>query len=70
MNGTISRGLDLLAAGLRPYVADRVSSIRFDARLLSDIERGDAQFLLVLMWDRWNDLLRDELSFVERSLIS
>lgn len=70
MSDSISRGLDLLAAGLRPFVAERVSSTRFDARLLSDIERGDAQFLLVLMWDRWNDLFRDELSFVERSLIS
>lgn len=49
---------------------DAFSSIRFDARLLSDIQRGDAQFLLVLMWDRWNDLFSDELSFVERSLIS
>jgi RNA polymerase subunit RPABC4/transcription elongation factor Spt4 len=65
MYGTISRGLDLLATGLRPYVAARVASVRFDAR-----ERGDAQFLLVFMWDRWNDLFRDELSFVERSLIS
>lgn len=70
MSDTISRGLDLLATGLRPYVAKRVSSIRFDARLLSDIERGDAQFLLIVMWDRWNDLFRDDLSFVERSLIS
>ena len=70
MSDTISRGLDLLAAGLRPYVAERVSATRFDARLLSDVERGDAQFLLVLMWDRWNDLFRNDLSFVERSLIS
>lgn len=70
MSDTISRGLELLAVGLRPYVAERVSSTRFDARLLSDIERGDAQFFLVFMWDRWNDLFRDQLSFVERSLIS
>lgn len=70
MNDTISRGLDLLAAGLRPYVAERVSAVRPDARLLNDIDRGDAQFLLVLMWDRWNDVFRDDLSFVERSLIS
>lgn len=70
MPNTISRGLDLLAYGLRPYVAKRVSSTGFDRRVLSDIERGDAQFLLVFMWDRWNDLFRDELSFVERSLIS
>jgi len=70
MPNTISRGLDLLAAGLRPYIADRVSKSRSDNRVLLDIERGDAQFLLVFMWDRWNDLFRDDLSFVERSLIS
>ncbi len=70
MSNTISRGLDLLAAGLRPYLADRVSKSRPDNRVLLDIERGDAQFLLVFMWDRWNDLFRDDLSFVERSLIS
>ena len=70
MSDTISRGLDLLAAGLRPYLAERVSSKHFDTRIISDIERGDAQFLLVFMWDRWNDLFRDDLSFVERSLIS
>jgi len=70
MSDTISRGLDLLAAGLRPYIANRVSTSRSDNRVLSDIERGDAQFLLVFMWDRWNDLFRDDLSFVERSLIS
>ena len=69
MADTISRGLDLLAAGLRPYIADRVKS-RSDNRVLADIERGDAQFLLVFMWDRWNDLFREDLSFVERSLIS
>lgn len=70
MKETISRGHDLLAARLRPYSAARVASGRFDARVLSDIERGDAQFLLVFMWDCWNDLFRDELSFIERSLSS
>ncbi|MDA1231931.1 MAG: Swt1 family HEPN domain-containing protein [Planctomycetota bacterium] len=70
MNDTISRGLELLASGLRPYVAVRAASIHLNERVLSDIERGDAQFLLVFMWDRWNELFRDDLSFVERSLIS
>lgn len=70
MKDTISSGLDLLATGLRPYVADRAASMACDARILADIEHGDAQFLLVLMWDRWNDMFRQDLSFVERSLIS
>jgi hypothetical protein len=70
MKDTISSGLDLLATGLRPYVADRAASMSCDARILADIEHGDAQFLLVLMWDRWNDMFRQDLSFVERSLIS
>lgn len=70
MNDTISRGLELLASGLRPYVATHAASAQLNERVLSDIERGDAQFLLVFMWDRWNELFRDDLSFVERSLIS
>ena len=70
MKDTISSGLDLLATGLRPYVKDRAASMPSDARILADIEHGDAQFLLVLMWDRWNDMFRQDLSFVERSLIS
>lgn len=70
MRDTISIGLDLLATGLRPYVARRAASMPSDARILADIEHGDAQFLLVLMWDRWNEMFRQDLSFVERSLIS
>ncbi len=70
MKDTISSGLDLLATGLRPYVADRAASVSSDARILVDIKHGDAQFLLVLMWDRWNEMFRQDLSFVERSLIS
>lgn len=70
MTDTISRGLELLASGLRSYVAARAASFQLNERVLSDIERGDAQFLLVFMWDRWNELFRDDLSFVERSLIS
>ena len=70
MKDAISSGLDLLANGLRPYVADRVASLPSDPRILADIEHGDAQFLLVFMWDRWNEMFRQDLSFVERSLVS
>ena len=70
MNDTISRGLELLARGLRPYVSARAGRMGFDERVVADIERADAQYLLVFMWDRWNDLFRDDLSFVERSLVS
>ena len=70
MSDTVSRGLDLLAAGLRPFVARQASVGHRDERTLSDIENGDIQFLLVFMWDQWNDLFRHELSYVERSLIS
>lgn len=42
----------------------------YGIQIIKDIEDGDAQFLLVLMWDHWNQLFRQDLSFVERSLIS
>lgn len=70
MKDTISRGLQLLAAGLRPYIAKHANSRSCDPRILADIEHGDAQFLLVFLWDRWNELFRHDLSFVERSLVS
>lgn len=68
----VSKGLNVLARGLRPYVAARLKQagdIR-DPRLSSDIEAWDAQALLLFMWDYWNDLFRSDLTFVERSLIS
>jgi RNA polymerase subunit RPABC4/transcription elongation factor Spt4 len=70
MKDTISRGLELLATGLRPYVTEQAVSGACDARALREIEHGDAQFLLIFMWDRWNDLFRQDLSFIERSLVS
>jgi hypothetical protein len=68
----VSRALDVLASGLRPYVArrapdDLLSSMHASR---SAILTWDAQSLLVFMWDHWNDLFRQELTFVERSLIS
>ncbi|MEY2727691.1 MAG: hypothetical protein RLZZ458_3558 [Planctomycetota bacterium] len=68
----VSKALDVLAHGLRPYVARRATD---DVLASAHSSRGairswDAQALLVFMWDYWNELFRHELTFVERSLIS
>lgn len=65
----VPKSLELLADGLRPFVASRVEiALRQDVR--SDIAAWDVQQLLVFMWERWNDLFRTELTFVERCLVS
>lgn len=70
MKDPVSEGLFSLAVGLRPYVESRVRCVYRDAGLATDVLTWDSQALMVFMWDRWNDLFRNELSFVERSLIS
>ncbi len=70
MKDAVSEALNSLAAGLRPYVAGRVTSVLRDTELADEIMAWDAQGLMIFMWERWNDLFRNELSFVERSLIS
>ena len=70
MKDPVSLGLKNLATGLRPYVAARVRAVLRDESLAAEIQTWDAQALMIFMWDRWNDLFRHELSFVERSLIS
>jgi hypothetical protein len=70
MKDSISECLHFLALGLRPYVAARVDAVLHNSELASQIGTWDAQSLMVFMWERWNDLFRSELSFVERSLIS
>ncbi len=80
MKGTISTALDHLAKGLTPFVVDRLrqylgedwlrkSSVA-NAVTTADTESWDAQTLLVLMWDHWNQVFRHDLSFVERCLVS
>jgi Swt1-like HEPN len=65
----IAKSLNLLADGLRPYVADRAQAVlRRD--ISADIANWDAQQLLLFIWDRWNDFFRGELSFIERSVVS
>lgn len=70
MRDTILRGLDLLSEGLRPYILREATNGRCEERTLTAIKEGDVQFLLVFMWDYWNDFFRHELSFLDRSIIS
>jgi hypothetical protein len=70
MKDPISEGLNFLTLGLRPYVAFRIDAVFHNSELAAQVGSWDAQALLVFMWERWNELFRSELSFVERSLIS
>ena len=72
VRGRVSRGLDVLASGLRRYVAMRTPSYIL---LEAEESRGgvttwDALSLLIFMWDNWNEVFRHDLTFVERSLVS
>src|SRR6266576_7141437 len=80
----VGKGLELLKAGLRPFVErefkstykDRAAAeaARFmgEARLNTQRSIGDwdAAALLKLMWDSWNDIFRKTLGPAERSLLS
>ena len=81
----VGKGLDLLSAGLRPFVERELKSHLGDkwADVLADsaTSRGqktkaqgpnlnDPQVLLSVMWDQWNDVFRDVLGPAERSLVS
>jgi predicted AAA+ superfamily ATPase len=81
----VGKGLDLLSAGLRPFVERELKSHLGDkwADVLADSAspRGqkakaqgsnlnDPQVLLGVMWDQWNDVFRDVLGPAERSLVS
>jgi hypothetical protein len=69
MSDPIAESLLHLATGLRPYIASRTDPIlRTDIR--KELDSWDAQQQLLFMWERWNDLFRSDLSFVERSVIS
>ncbi|MEO2013750.1 MAG: Swt1 family HEPN domain-containing protein [Fuerstiella sp.] len=80
MKDTISTGLQILASGLAPYVDDmlrhkfgedwqRANKV---AQVINSADRTqwDAQVVLLLMWDHWNQVFRHDLGFVERSLVS
>ena len=81
----VGRALDLLRAGLAPFVARevtervKVQAVRMDAirrfaedPVLADrpMAEWDASGLLRLMWETWNDVFRNTLGFTERSLVS
>ncbi|MCA9048804.1 MAG: hypothetical protein KDA89_08760 [Planctomycetaceae bacterium] len=80
MKGTITSGLQILARGLSPYVAEKLRAAFGEnwpeagsiANVINspDPEQWDAQVVLVLMWENWNRVFRQDLSFVERSLVS
>lgn len=81
----VGKALDLLKAGLGPFVGreikaaiaantlslDKVRSYAEDPMLGSKpIEEWDASALLKLMWETWNEVFRKTLGFSERSLVS
>lgn len=81
----VGKGLDLLAAGLRPFVERELKSHLGEnwqsALAESGSGRGaksrsqspnldDPHVLLGVMWDQWNAVYRDVLGATERSLVS
>lgn len=82
----ITKGLDLLTAGLFPYVEREMKAVYADRWLdaaRESFRRGrgpnipadqalkwDAHALLTVMWDQWNSVFRNKLGFRERSLVS
>jgi hypothetical protein len=80
----VGKGLDLLKAGLAPFVdhefkrayndraAAEASRFMGDARLNTQrpIADWDAAALLTLMWNSWNEIFRKTLGRSERSLVN
>ena len=81
----VGKALELLRAGLAPFVEREVQSnvkagrVHMDVlRRFSDdpllnskpISQWDAGALLRLMWDTWNDVFSRTLGYAERSLVS
>ena len=81
----VGKSLELLRDGLAPFVRREVTAkVRAGAVRMDTIRRftedprlankpfgdWDAAALLKLMWDTWNDVFRDTLGFIERSLVS
>lgn len=76
--------MDLLTAGLAPYVEMKLRAIHRDnwiraasASFRDDRSRQngsgidwDAHALLTVMWDQWNSVFRHDLGHFERSLVS
>jgi predicted AAA+ superfamily ATPase len=81
----VGKALDLLKAGLGPFVEReikaaiavntlsmaKVKGFVEDPNLANkNINEWDAAALLKLMWETWNDVFRRTLGFAERSLVS
>lgn len=81
----VGKALELLRAGLAPYVEREVQeAVRAGAVNMETVRRyaedpllknkpiaeWDAAGLLKLMWETWNDVFRKTLGFAERSLVS
>lgn len=80
----ITTAMDLLTEGLTPYVEVKLREVHQDnwTRAVSSSfrdDRGrvtqervdwDAQALLTVMWDQWNNVFRNDLGHFERSLVS
>lgn len=70
MKDPVSQGLMQLADGLRPWVVGIAARVRGGDAASIASQLPDAQSVLLFMWDHWNELFRDQLTFVERSLVS
>lgn len=80
----VGKGLELLKAGLGPFVQREFKSTYKDraaaeaSRFMGEVRVNtqrpiadwDAAALLKLMWDSWNDIFRKTLGPAERSLVS
>ena len=80
----VGKGLDLLRAGLSPFVerelkravhARDLDEYRLRQILSDPAQRGrssesDVQVLLKVMWDTWNEVFREILGHSDRSLVS
>src|SRR5262249_54679137 len=80
----IGKGLDLLAAGLRPFVERELKSHLGDnwqsvlpnwtqrdmkkKPLLPNLD--DPSILLSILWDQWNTVFKSTLGHAERSIVS
>jgi hypothetical protein len=85
-NDMVGKALESLNSGLRPFVSREMQAEygsraneeaqatlrRIEGRLLTGAEDGqwDTQAMLVMMWERWNDVFRKSLGHTERSLVS
>ena len=80
----IGKGLDLLAAGLKPFVERELKEVHGDrwkemaqsnirpttTRKKTEALHWDAQAVLSIMWDQWNNVFSRTLGQGERSLVS